>query len=78
MPRYYFNVINGADLPDLVGTELLDLAAARNQAIRHAGELLQDDGGGGGFWSGHEWRMLVRDDVGEEVLYLKFSAEQHG
>jgi hypothetical protein len=27
-------------------------------------------------WNGHEWRMIVVDDAGQEVLVLCFSAQQ--
>ena len=33
MPRYFFNVCDGQDLPDDSGTELADRNAAHRQAI---------------------------------------------
>jgi hypothetical protein len=75
MPRYFFHVIDGVDVPDLEGTLLPGLAEARSQAIVTAGEILKSQGLR--FWNGTEWRMKVTDDVGTSVLTLKFSADDH-
>jgi hypothetical protein len=75
MPRYFFHVIDGVDIPDLEGTLLPGLAEARSQAIVTAGEILKSEGLR--FWNGSEWRMKVTDDVGTSVLTLKFSADDH-
>ena len=69
MPRYFFHVIDGVDIPDLEGTLLPGLA------IVTAGEILKSEGLR--FWNGSEWRMTVTDDVGTSVLTLKFSADDH-
>ena len=44
MPRYFFHVIDGVDIPDLEGTLLPGLAEARSQAIVTAGEILKSEG----------------------------------
>ena len=44
MPRYFFHVIDGVDVPDLEGTLLPGLAEARSQAIVTAGEILKSEG----------------------------------
>jgi Domain of unknown function (DUF6894) len=62
MPRYFFNVSDGADLPDVEGIVLQDRAAARTQAITTAGEMLKERGCT--FWHGTEWRMTVLDEAG--------------
>ena len=36
MPRYFFHLHNDVDAPDPDGTELSDLEAARECALRHA------------------------------------------
>ena len=41
LPRYFFNMSDGADLPDDEGIVLPDLTTARTQAIKTAGELLE-------------------------------------
>jgi hypothetical protein len=70
--RYYFHVRDGRDLPDDVGTELPDMPAVRQEAIKAAGEMLRD---AASFWTGEEWHMTVLDDAGAQVLALRFSAE---
>ena len=73
MPRYFFHVKDGQDLPDDLGSELPDTAAVRGHALKTAGEMLRD--GGGEIWSGHPWTMTVLDDAGEQVLTLQFAAD---
>ncbi len=75
MPRFYFHVHDGRDVPDPYGVELPDQEAARREAIRAAGEMLRD-------WSGKlpigsEWRMNVTDGAGHPVLTLRFTTEEH-
>lgn len=70
MPRYHFNIHDGAELPDDVGTELPDLAAARIFAVRLAGECLRDHAAE--FWNGEEWKMDVADDQGLIQFTLMF------
>jgi hypothetical protein len=72
LPRYFFHVRDGTDMPDHVGTELPDVAVVREEAVRTVGEMLRDVAG---FWTGEEWRMTVLDEAGERVLLLRFSAE---
>lgn len=42
MPRYYFDIHDGADYPDLQGLALADDASAREEAERLARALLHD------------------------------------
>ena len=76
MPRYFFHVIDGHDIPDLEGVELPDRSAARAQAIRASGEILRDMGQD--FWNGTKWRMEVADDRGQVMFVLRFAAEEAG
>jgi hypothetical protein len=73
LPRYFFHVADGADLPDREGTILADVATARAQAITTAGELLKERGAT--FFGAGEWHMTVVDEAGETVCRLHFSAE---
>jgi hypothetical protein len=77
MARYFFNVHDGSDYLDTVGTKLLGLTAVHEEAVRTAGEMLRD-GGREDLWSGEQWRMIVTDESGLEVLTLTFSASQPG
>ena len=40
MPRYYFHLEDGRHLLDDTGLDLLDIAAAQNEALRASGDLL--------------------------------------
>ena len=71
MPLFYFNIYDGAEKPDGEGIELADLAHARAEAIRAAGEMIREMGEG---FSGGEWHMRVADEAGRTVLTLRFSA----
>jgi hypothetical protein len=41
--RYYFDLSGGGWEPDRIGTELADDSAAKEEAIRFAGEVLRDE-----------------------------------
>ena len=77
MGRYFFNVYDGFQLIDDTGTELPDLQSVREEAVKTAGALLRE-GGHVDLWSGEEWKMVVVDEKGLEVLTLRFSASQPG
>ena len=78
MPRYFFHVRDGQDLPDTEGSELPDLRAVRDEALRSSGEMLCDTEGTAEFWTGHPWTMNVVSEHGRPVLTLRFSGELHG
>lgn len=44
MPRYHFNLYEGREILDHEGTDLADLQAAQDEALRFVGELLIADG----------------------------------
>ena len=77
MPRYYFHVRDGRDLPDTEGSELPDLHAVRLEALRASGEMLRGNKGAAEFWSGDDWTMTVVDEDGRSVLTLRFSGTLH-
>jgi len=62
MPRYHFNLSDGRDLPDLVGTELSGIAEARLEAIRLTGAVLNESPED--FWDAGSWEMVVTDEGG--------------
>jgi hypothetical protein len=76
VPRFFFHVRDGVDLPDTEGTELPNLAAVRAEALKASGEMLRDYGGGD-FWSGDDWTMNVHDEAGRPVLTLRFAGALH-
>ena len=71
MPRYFFHVLDGRALLDREGTELPNLASARSEAVRTAGEILSEMDGS---WTGTAWRMSVADEEGIVLLTLDFMA----
>lgn len=75
MPRYFFNVKDGEDLPDHEGTEFAGVGEARNQAIVAAGEMIKQNGHT--VWNGSLWQMNVTDEAGAAVFTLRFSADDH-
>ena len=62
MPRYHFNVYDGVSLPDDDGTELADIQAARQEAIRFAGRIIADEAHT--LALSEDWRMEVTDNSG--------------
>ena len=73
MARYFFNVEDGASIPDKIGTELPNLRSARMEAVRLSGKLLQEEPDL--FWdSGDDWKMIVTDDAGLILFSLHFAA----
>ena len=73
MPRYFFNVYDGKDLPDNRGVDLADRDTAHREAIVTAGEMLKETGRK--FLRGDVWEMHVTDEAGATVCRLRFSAE---
>lgn len=66
MPRYYFSSFGALPEPDEDGVDLADIAAAREMALRFAGEVLQ---GEPAMVSRHgQWRVEVTDDAGALVF----------
>lgn len=73
MPRYFFHVQDGKDIPDEEGLDLSSPKEARNQAVIAAGEMLKDLDGE--FWNSQEWTMKVTDPTGSTVCTLKVSGQ---
>jgi hypothetical protein len=77
MPRYFFHIHDGEDLPDTDGTELPDLETARNEAVRVAGHVLTHIGAK--FWDqehGSEWTLDIADEQGTILAKLRFSGRK--
>ena len=62
MPIYHFNVHDGVDCLDQMGSDLPDLAAARTEAVRRITDILNQDAAD--FWGGTPWSMKVSDAKG--------------
>lgn len=72
MPRYFFHIRDGSEYPDDEGVVLRDIDAAKEEAIRYAGEILQSEPKR--FWTGEEWQMTVVNDAGLTLFTLMFLA----
>ncbi|WP_428977811.1 DUF6894 family protein [Lichenibacterium minor] len=59
MPRFHFNILDGANSPDRDGSDVVDFDDARRQAIHMAGVILQDQG------LGHSPISPLRVDVAD-------------
>jgi len=71
MPRFFFHVSDGSTVfIDDEAVELESVAAARDYAVRDARDLMCRDEEGDGNWSG--WRILVRDEDGNDLLAVSF------
>jgi hypothetical protein len=77
MPRFFFHVVDGYESLDTEGTDLPDLATARNEAVTMSGQILRD-GGGETLWAGTPWRLWVTDDTGATLFTLRFSSTESG
>jgi hypothetical protein len=71
VPRYFFNVQDGQDLPDHEGTVLAGPDAARVMAVFTSGEMLKSHAEK--FWLDRDWQMHVTDEQGATVCDLRFS-----
>ena len=73
MPRFHFNIFDGTEKPDSEGIELADMAHARAEAVRAAGEMIREMGDD---IARGEWQMRVADESGRTVLTLIFSVRE--
>lgn len=76
MPRYFFDVHDGQNSVDHVGTVFASDDVARVEAVRASGEMIRDFSRNG-FWVGQEWSMAVRDQDGRSIAALRFLSETH-
>jgi hypothetical protein len=72
MSLYFFHVADGRDYPDLRGSDLVNLDAARAEALRYTSQLLSN--AVNQFWDGAEWTMTVTDAAGMIFFTLNFFA----
>lgn len=70
MSRYHFNVYDGETFIDTIGTELPDEWTARQEAIRTAGRILDDERHR--LALGQDWTMEVTDARGLILFRLDF------
>ena len=74
MARYFFDLQDGDLIQDDTGTDLATLEDARHHAVIAIATLLLKNPSR--FWSGRQWAMDVRDDIGLTLFSLTFSAAE--
>ncbi|MDB5734396.1 MAG: hypothetical protein JWP16_1803 [Alphaproteobacteria bacterium] len=74
MPRYFFNVQDSSGR-DIEGSELADLHAAKEAAVRLCGEMIREIDGA--FWDAPLWRLEVTNPQNRLLFSLTFAAEDH-
>ncbi len=70
MPRYFFNVEYGEFTQDDDSVELADLAAAKCEAVKFAGQMICDSAGD--FWDQEEWKLTATNEQGLTLFCLHF------
>jgi hypothetical protein len=73
--RYFFHVMDGKLILDTEGTELVDFAQAKQEAITTAAEMLRTLKTAS---DGTPWRMVVTTDDQTIVFSLDFMGREHG
>jgi hypothetical protein len=68
MPKFHFNIDDGASAPDVDGTELKSFAVAKCEAMQMAGRIICD--AAESFWDQERWTMTVTDEDGLTLLTL--------
>ncbi len=74
MPRYFFDLHDGASYIDRDGIELPDFKAAKVEAGRRAGTILK--GAPHQLWDGDEWSVDVRDESGHVLFVMRVLATE--
>lgn len=70
MPRYFFHIEDGASLRDEEGAELKDLATAKCEAVKLAGQMICESASR--FWENEEWKLTATDKAGLTLFCLHF------
>ncbi len=70
MPRYFFNIHDGIDVEDTEGMDLPDLRAARVEAVRHAGRIIDHEAEH--VSSVEDWCLEVTDRHGLILFQVNF------
>jgi hypothetical protein len=73
--RYFFNIRDGQNIKDTVGTELPDLASVRTEAVEATTEIIK-----GRLLANSDsasWVVQVTDEAGFTVMVLSLSASIH-
>ncbi|MGH6963684.1 MAG: DUF6894 family protein [Phenylobacterium sp.] len=72
MPKFFFHTEDGRCQQDEQGTDLIDVHAARNEAVVILAEVLKDDPEE--FWKDRSFKLTVTDARGLTLYILDVSA----
>ncbi|HEX9948390.1 MAG TPA: hypothetical protein VGA98_12675 [Allosphingosinicella sp.] len=70
MPRYFFHIEDGAATRDDEGIELENVAVAKCEAVKLAGQMICDSAGG--FWNHRDWKLTAASETGLTLFCLHF------
>ena len=70
MPRYFFHIEDGSSLRDEEGVELKDLATAKCEAVKFAGQMICESASR--FWENEEWKLTAANEAGLTLFCLHF------
>ena len=73
MPRYHFNIYDGRSTIDTDGTELPDYKVARQEAVRLAGIVMNEEANQ--VLDGKEWRLELADPSG--LILFRLDVDFH-
>lgn len=74
MSRYYFHVVNGEFIPDPDGVECANDEAAKAEAVRITGAMIEDQGIE--LWNTKRFDMFVCDEKNQTRFKLSFALEE--
>ena len=70
MPRFFFHLRGGRDIPDNEGIELRDWQTAQHEAVARAGRLVSNDAERLGL--GEDWSVNVTDEYYQPLFNFNF------
>jgi hypothetical protein len=73
MPRYHFNTEDGRFVADRDGVDLVDLEAARIEAVRLLGRVLCDNPDI--YWEHEHFAIIVTDDAREPLFAINLGPD---
>ena len=76
MPLYFFHIHANAHDADDEGMDFADPGAAREEAIKVAGEMMRDSPDA--FWDSQPWKVVVTDEAGAVLWQISMDAVSGG
>jgi hypothetical protein len=70
MPRFHFHIDDGIAVHDEEGVELENVAVAKCEAVKLAGQMICDSADS--FWNRQEWKLTAANEDGLTLFCLHF------